>query len=68
MPIFYRQHTPDAEPVLDAGQELPGPCPRCGRPPDIIKIVEILVTTREEAMRALAMQRLADDELPLPLA
>jgi hypothetical protein len=49
--IGYHQDGPEAEPVLDEGQELPGPCPRCGRPAEVLEIVEVVVSSWEEAQR-----------------
>jgi len=49
--IGYHQDSPEAEPVLDEGQELPGSCPRCGRPAEVLEIVEVVVSSWEEAQR-----------------
>jgi hypothetical protein len=37
--VRYVQDGPDAEPVLEEGQEPPAPCPRCGRPADVLPLV-----------------------------
>jgi hypothetical protein len=55
--VIYRQDGPDAEPVLEEGQDLPPPCPRCGRPADVTEIVEVVVRSREE-VEALNAHRL----------
>jgi hypothetical protein len=52
--VAYRQDHPDAALVLAPGQVLPLPCPHCGRPADVINIVEVVVRDREEARRFLA--------------
>jgi hypothetical protein len=60
--VAYRQDSPDAAPVLAPGQVLPSPCRNCGRPADVIEIVEVVVRDREEARRFLA----ESDEGPKP--
>jgi hypothetical protein len=52
--VSYRQDRPDAVPVLAPGQVLPSPCRHCGRPAEVINIVEVAVRNREEAQRFLA--------------
>jgi ssDNA-binding Zn-finger/Zn-ribbon topoisomerase 1 len=42
----------DGEDEQGVGSDWPAPCPRCGEVPEqIIEIVEVLVTTREEVER-----------------
>ena len=38
--VYYRQDRSTAEPVLQEGEQLPDPCPRCGRPVDVLAVVE----------------------------
>jgi hypothetical protein len=38
--VYYRQDRSAAEPVLQEGEQLPDPCPGCGRPVDVFAIVE----------------------------
>jgi hypothetical protein len=37
--IRYNQASPGAEAVLVGGQRQPTPCPRCGRPAEVMRLV-----------------------------
>jgi hypothetical protein len=53
--LRYRQPSPAADPVLLAGQEGAAPCPGCGRQPEVLQVVEVVVRSRKEARAALAL-------------
>jgi hypothetical protein len=53
--VRYRQQSPAAEPVLLPGQAEPGPCPACGRQPDILEVVEVIIHNRSELPAAVAL-------------
>jgi hypothetical protein len=38
--VYYRQDTLEGEPVLLEGEQLPAPCAACGRPADVLAVVE----------------------------
>jgi hypothetical protein len=38
--VFYRQESLDGEPVLQVGEQLPSACAFCGRPGEILAVVE----------------------------
>jgi hypothetical protein len=62
--VFYHQDSPNAEPVLDEGQELRGPCPACGKPPDVKLIIEVVVCSRQDPERLDAFE--AEAQAPGP--
>ncbi len=48
----------DGAPVFDGVEPRREPCPRCGRVPEpVLEVVEVVVTTREEAQKVLKQSR-----------
>lgn len=45
----YRRDGPGAPAVVQSGYEPPERCPDCGRVPVTVEVVEVLVSSREEA-------------------
>jgi hypothetical protein len=52
--IVYRQDGPDGEPVEVRREGTDAPCPWCGRAAEVEELVEMIISTREQADRALA--------------
>ena len=49
---FFRQDSPDGTPVPEENDDDAGePCPACGWAPEVRKIVEVVVQSREESTR-----------------
>jgi len=38
--VYYRRDSLEGEPVLKEGEHLPAPCAACGRPADVLVVVE----------------------------
>ena len=46
--VRYRQADRTAEPTRWCGEEPPDRCPRCGRPCELLQIIELIIHSREE--------------------
>jgi hypothetical protein len=55
--VVYEQDSPEARPVLSQQNPWPRPCLYCGRPTDVTVIVEVVITTHEEAQRVSPITR-----------